>query len=55
MRKRFVGVLYGIGLREIEQDRGGLACLSPTNVASIDEFGEYLAELAQRADLAGIG
>lgn len=53
MRKRFVGVLYGISLQEIDQDRGGLAFLAPFNMASIDEFDGYLVELAERATLMG--
>jgi hypothetical protein len=49
MQKRFVAVLYGLTLREIDAERGGAACLSPTNVATIDEFDDYIRELSARA------
>lgn len=52
--KRFVGVLYGLTLKEIDAERGGVACLSPTNVASIDEFDVYLRELGARVRAAGV-
>lgn len=48
MNKRFVAVLYGLTLREIDTERGGAACLSATNVATIDEFDDYVRELGRR-------
>jgi hypothetical protein len=53
LRKRFVAILYGLTIREVE-DRGGMACLSAVNVAIIDEFGDYISELKGRvADISG--
>jgi len=48
LRKRYVGVLYGLTMNEIERDRGGLAMLAPTNCVAIDEFDHYIAELKER-------
>ena len=48
LRKRYVGVLYGLTIGEIERDRGGLAMLAPTNLLAIDEFDDYIAALAER-------
>jgi TIR domain len=48
LRKRYVGVLYGLTMNEIEQDRGGLAMLAPTNCLAIDEFDHYITELKER-------
>lgn len=48
LRKRFVGVTYGITIEEIEKNRGGMACLGPTNVVALDDFDEYVRELAER-------
>ena len=49
LRKRYVGVLYGLTMNEIEQDRGGLAMLAPTNcLAIVDEFDHYISELKER-------
>lgn len=44
---RIVGVLYGLSLREID-DKGGLACLSSRNTVLLDEFDDYIDELAVR-------
>lgn len=44
---RIVGVLFGLSLHEIE-DKGGLACLNKRNTASLDEFDDYIDELAVR-------
>lgn len=49
MNKRYVGILYGLTLREIDAERGGAACLQPTTVASLDTFDDYLRQLATRA------
>lgn len=48
LRKRYVGVIYGLTLEQIERDHGGLAMLSPTNVIGLNEFDAYLSELAER-------
>jgi hypothetical protein len=48
LRKRYVGVLYGLTLDQIEKDHGGLAMLSPTNVISLSDFDTYLGELGER-------
>ncbi len=48
LRKRYVGVIYGLSLEEIEKNHGGLAMLSPTNVIGLNEFDTYLAELGER-------
>ena len=47
-RKRFVAVLYGLTLQEIDENHGGLACLGPTNVAEINDFETYVVELGRR-------
>jgi TIR domain len=47
-RKRFVGVLYGLTLDQIDRDHGGLAKLSPTNVINLNDLDTYLGELAAR-------
>ena len=49
--KRITAVFYGISMREVEDKHGGLACIGPTNVSSIDEFDQYLAELTERVKL----
>jgi len=49
-RKRYVGVLYGLTMGEIEKDRGGLAMLAPINCVEIDDFDDYLFELKERID-----
>jgi TIR domain-containing protein len=48
LRKRYVGVIYGLTLEQIDRDHGGLAMLSPTNVISLNEFDIYLNELNER-------
>jgi hypothetical protein len=48
MRKRFVAVLYGLTFDEVDSERGGAACLSVTNVATLDEFDAYITELRTR-------
>lgn len=53
-RKRVIGVLYGVTLREIDEKHGGVAWLSATNICSIDEFDDYLKELESRARSARI-
>lgn len=53
LRKRYVAVIYGLTLDQIDKDHGGLAILSPTNVITLNEFDEYLSELSERAKAAG--
>jgi hypothetical protein len=53
LRKRYVGVLYGLTIEEIEKDRGGLAMLAPTNLVVIDEFDDYIRELGERVGIGG--
>jgi MTH538 TIR-like domain (DUF1863). len=48
LNKRVVAVLYGVSLGELEQDKGGKACLNSTNVADINEMETYLQELKRR-------
>jgi len=48
VQKRYVGVLYGLTVTEIERDRGGLAILAPTNLMALDEFDGYISELTER-------
>ncbi|MBG0808709.1 toll/interleukin-1 receptor domain-containing protein [Methylosinus sp. H3A] len=48
LKKRFVGVTYGVTIEEIERNHGGMACLGPTNVVALDDFDEYIRELAER-------
>jgi hypothetical protein len=50
LRKRYVGVLYGLTMDEIERDKGGMAMLQPTNVVAIDEFDNYIQELEERIE-----
>lgn len=52
LRKRYVGVIYGLSLEEIEKNHGGLAMLSPTNVIGLNEFDTYLVELGKRVSAA---
>ena len=49
LRKRYVGVIYGLTIALIEKEHGGLAMLAPTNIVSIDDFDEYLRELCGRS------
>jgi hypothetical protein len=48
LKKRYVGVIFGLKLDQIEADHGGLAMLSPTNVISLNDFDTYVGELGQR-------
>jgi TIR domain len=48
LRKRYVGIVYGLTLEDIERDHGGLAMLSPTNVIGLNDLDIYLSELATR-------
>ncbi len=48
LKKRYVGVMFGVTLDQIDRDHGGLAILSPTKVITLDEFEGYVAELAHR-------
>lgn len=50
LRKRYVGVTYGVTLDEIEKNHGGAAILRPTNVIGIDALDTYFAELATRIE-----
>jgi len=49
LRKRCVGVLYGVTVNDIESKHGGMACLAPTNVVALDEYDDYIAEMSRRA------
>ena len=51
LRRRFVAVLYGLTIPQIENEHGGLAILAPTNVLAIDDFDDYIRELKQRIDM----
>jgi TIR domain len=51
LNKRFVGVTYGITIEEIEKNHGGLACLAPTNLVALDDFDDYIGEMAYRAKM----
>lgn len=53
LQKRFVGVIYGLTLDEIDKNHGGLAILSPTNVIALNDFDRYLKELGDRVKDAG--
>lgn len=48
LRKRYVGVMYGVTLEQIDKEHGGLAVLSPTNVISINALDGYFNELFVR-------
>ncbi|WP_022722684.1 toll/interleukin-1 receptor domain-containing protein [Rhodopseudomonas sp. B29] len=48
LKKRYVGVMFGVKLDQIERDHGGLAILSPTKVITLDEFDDYVGELGRR-------
>jgi hypothetical protein len=50
LKKRYVGVRYGLTLEQIEKDHGGLAMLSPTNVIELNDIETYLKELAARIE-----
>jgi hypothetical protein len=47
-RKRYVGVMYGVTLEQIEKEHGGLAVLAPTNVIGINNIDDYFDELSAR-------
>ena len=55
LEKRFVGLIYGLTLDEIDKKYGGLAILSPTNVIALNDFDRYLKELADRVKDTGNG
>jgi hypothetical protein len=48
LRKRYVGIIYGVTLDQIDKQHGGLAMLSPVNVIDINELGKYISELTDR-------
>jgi len=48
LKKRYVGVIFGLTLEGIEKGHGGLAMLSPTNVIGLNDFDTYVSELGQR-------
>lgn len=48
LRKRCVGVLYGVTISEIEEKHGGMACLAPTNLVALDEYDDYIFQLSDR-------
>ena len=48
LKKRYVGVIYGLTLEQIDRDHGGLAMLAPTNVINLNDFDIYLGELKVR-------
>jgi len=49
LRKRCVGVLYGVTVDDIEDNHGGMACLAPTNLVALDDYDDYISEMAERA------
>ena len=51
LEKRFTAIFYGINMRDVEDKHGGLACIAPTNVSSLDDFDQYASELAARVKL----
>jgi hypothetical protein len=51
--KRYTGVLYGLTIEQIDQEHGGVAILGPTNLAGLDDFDEYLAQLKTRVAARG--
>jgi TIR domain-containing protein len=50
LRKRYVGVIYGLTLEQIDRDHGGLAMLAPTNVINLNDLDIYLGELKVRVE-----
>jgi len=48
LKKRYVGIVYGLTLEQIDRDHGGLAMLAPTNVINLNDFDVYLNELKVR-------
>jgi len=51
--KRYTGVLYGLSIEKIDKEHGGVAILGPTNLASLDEFDDYLSDLKARVAARG--
>ena len=47
--KRTVGVLYGLTIKDVEREYGGMAALAPTNCLGLEEFDTYISELKARA------
>jgi hypothetical protein len=50
LKKRYVRVLYGLTLDEIDRDHGGLAMLSATSLIELNDFDNYLRELGGRVE-----
>jgi hypothetical protein len=48
LRKRYVAVLYGLTIGDIDREHGGLAILSPTRIIDLNDFDTYLRELGTR-------
>jgi hypothetical protein len=48
LKKRYVGIVYGLTLEQIDRDHGGLAMLAPTNIINLNDFDVYLNELKVR-------
>jgi hypothetical protein len=48
LKKRYVGIIYGLTIEQIDRDHGGLAMLAPTNVINLNDFDVYLSELKVR-------
>ena len=48
LQKRFVGVLHGVTLTEIDEKHGGLAILAPTKILSLNDFDHYIEEMSKR-------
>jgi hypothetical protein len=53
-RKRYVAVMYGLTLEQIDKQHGGLAILSTTNVITLNDLDLYMRELKDRADAANV-
>lgn len=53
LKKRYVGVIFGVTLEQIDKNHGGLAMLSPTNVIALNDFDIYLRELGERVRETG--
>jgi hypothetical protein len=54
VRKRVVGVLYGLTLDDMQKEYGGSACLGATNCAQLNEFDTYVGQLSERVKQARI-
>ena len=48
LNMRIVAVLYGVSLAEIDAEKGGRACLTSRNAVLLDDFDDYIDELAVR-------